>query len=269
MTDSPALIITGASRGLGAAMARLADRLGARSLLVARSAEPLERLAAELQNAVACPCDLSQPEQAQQLIKTAVERFDRLDALINNAGTIEPIQPLAQADPAAWAQAITVNLTSPALLMAAALPHLESTRGGLVNISTGAAVKVVQGWSAYCASKAGLLHLASVVAQEAPGVACFSLRPGVIDTQMQDEIRNSTGMTAQDLEKFHKLKSESQLEPPEVPARSALWLALQGPLERSGEFIQYTDPQVVAGASALFQDEGGSDRSEAKAGSAS
>ena len=136
--------------------------------------------------------------------------------------------------------------------MRAALPHLQETEGVVLNISTGAAVKVVQGWSAYCASKAGLLHLTSVAAVENPKLRFYSLRPGVIDTAMQNEIRNSSGMTEADKSKFQALKQNDQLEPPEVPARSAVWLLLQGPKQRSGEFIQYTDEEVVRGVERLF-----------------
>lgn len=251
--EAPAIIVTGASRGLGKAIARQLDTLGCRCLLVSRSQEPLQELAAELARAEIMVADLADPDCCTAVVQHAVSRFGRLDGLVNNAGTIAPIKPLSYADHEAWARAITVNLTSPALLMAAALPELEKTEGRVVNISTGAAVGAVQGWSAYCASKAGLLHLNTVVARENPKVGCFSLRPGVIDTQMQAEIRGSDGMTPDDLEKFKNRKNEGQLEPPEVPARSAVWLVLRGPLARSGEYITYTDSEVVQGAEELFR----------------
>ena len=245
-------IVTGASRGLGAAICRQLSELGHRVLATARSQTDLEKLWGENSDIISFPCDLSHPDAPKKIVEKALDEFGRLDGLVNNAGMIQPISSLKDADQAEWARAIIVNLTAPSLLMAAALGPLTESGGAVVNISTGAAVKVVEGWSAYCASKAGFLHLTQVAAQENPKVRFFSLRPGVIDTEMQREIRDSKGMTESDLSKFQGLKAEGQLEPPEVPARSAVWLLVEGPLERSGEFIQYTDEQVKSGAERLF-----------------
>jgi NAD(P)-dependent dehydrogenase (short-subunit alcohol dehydrogenase family) len=245
-------LVTGATHGMGRAISALLDSLGHQSLLVGRDQEELRRLQKELKGATVWPHDLSSLEGTEVLVERAREAMGGLDALINNAGTIDPIAPLKEADPVEWTRAIAVNLTAPALLMRAALPDLLASGGRIVNISTGAALKAMPGWAAYCASKAGLLHLTAVVAAEVPEVACFSLRPGVIDTGMQAAIRQSHGMRASDRERFLRLHQESALEPPEVPGRAAIWLALEGPRERSGELIDYTDPQVAAGVRSLF-----------------
>jgi NAD(P)-dependent dehydrogenase (short-subunit alcohol dehydrogenase family) len=249
---SKVFIVTGASRGLGEAITSQLASLGCRVLACARSKDRLAELWDQVEEVEWTVCDLSDTGEAKRLVDLAIEKFGQLDGLINNAGTIDPIATLEDSRPESWAQAITVNLTAPALLMNAALPHLKETKGRIVNISSGAAIKVMHGWSAYCTSKAGLLHLTKIAAAECPEVAFFSLRPGVIDTQMQTEIRSSKGMTEADVEKFRDLKESGNLEPPEVPARSAVWLALHGPLDRSGEFIQYTDEQIVAGTEELF-----------------
>ncbi len=245
-------IVTGASRGLGAAVCEQLVELGHKVLATARSQSDLETLWKDNSNVVVYPCDLSVPDAPKKIVKRALDEFGRLDGLVNNAGMIAPISPLKDTDQQEWAKAIYVNLTAPSLLMAEALGALTESGGAVVNISTGAAVKVVEGWSAYCASKAGFLHLTQVAAQENPKVRFYSLRPGVIDTEMQREIRDSKGMTETDLAKFQGLKAEGQLEPPEVPARSAAWLLVEGPKERSGEFIQYTDEEVKSGAERLF-----------------
>jgi NAD(P)-dependent dehydrogenase (short-subunit alcohol dehydrogenase family) len=246
------LIVTGASRGLGQAITSQLAGLGCKVLACARSEKNLKELWDKSDEVEWTVSDLSNLNEAQRLVDLALEKFGRLDGVVNNAGMIEPIDRLEDSDPQDWARAITVNLTAPALLMRAALPHLKRQKGRIVNVSSGAAIKVMEGWSAYCTSKAGLLHLTKIAATECPEVAFFSLRPGVIDTQMQKEIRSSSGMTQADLEKFRGLKDSGELEPPEVPARSAVWLALHGPFDRSGEFIQYTDEQVVAGTEQLF-----------------
>ncbi len=249
--ESRVVLVTGASRGLGDAIVRHLDQLGIRTVMVARSEVPLRELERELNHAIAYPLDLSEPLRSHLAVQACLDSFGRLDALINNAGVIEPTEPLIQADPMQWLQAITINLTAPAMLMRAALPQLKERRGRVVNISSGAAVKTVKAWSAYCTSKAGLLHLTRVAAEETPEVAFFSLRPGVIDTEMQTQIRSSTGMAPDDLDKFRDLKSSGKLEPPDVPAKAAVWLALYGPHARSGDFIEYTDPDILKGLEKL------------------
>lgn len=249
---SSVILVTGASRGLGAAVVEQLSSLGCRVLATARSQAHLETLWSENPQVDWIAADLSEPEQIQELIQDATGRYGKLDGLVNNAGTIDPIQKLADADPHQWARSIQVNLTAPALLTRAALPLLEQNKGRVVNISSGAAIKSVQGWSAYCTAKAGLTHLTRVAAVEYPNVGFFSLRPGVIDTQMQQEIRESSGMTTEEVEKFRGLKAEGKLEPPKVPARAICWLLLHGPTSRSGEFIEYTDPEVKEGVDRLF-----------------
>jgi NAD(P)-dependent dehydrogenase (short-subunit alcohol dehydrogenase family) len=252
MPAAKRILITGATRGLGRAVAILLDGLGHETLLTGRDENELARLQRQLSHAVCEPMDLADPLAARALVRLAVERLGGLDGLVNNAGTIDPIAPLGQADPASWARAIEVNLTSPALLIGEAVAELSRCQGRIVNVSTGAALKPVPGWSAYCASKAGLLHLTSVIAAEYPDIACFSLRPGVIDTAMQTAIRQSRGMREADLQRFQDLHQQGGLEPPEVPGRAAAWLVLHGPLERSGQLIEYTDAEVSAGVAKLF-----------------
>ncbi len=246
------VLITGATGGLGKAIAHQLDALGCQTMLTGRDEAALLRLTKELKYAQARPADLAELGQLESLVRETIKTLGRLDGLVNNAGTIDPIDALSDSDPAIWIKAIEINLTAPALLMRAALPELRNRRGRIVNISSGAAIKAMAGWSAYCASKAGLLHLGKVVAVEAPEVGVFSLRPGVIDTKMQQEIRSSEGMTKADQQRFLDLKQQSRLEPPEVPARAASWLVLRGPLERSGELIDYTDETVVRGQKELF-----------------
>lgn len=246
------LLVTGATGGLGGAIVRLLDGLGHRTVITGRDQQRLRELESELSHAQILVWDLSEARAAGDVVEQAVTKLGGLDAVINNGATIDPIAPLAKAKAQSWERAVAVNLTAPALLMAAALPHLEKSGGRLVNISTGAAVKPMPGWSAYCASKAGLLQLTAVAALEHPEVPCFSLRPGVIDTGMQAAIRQSDGMRAADLKRFTDLHADGGLEPPEVPARAAIWLALHGPAARSGQLVEYTDAEVKAGVEQLF-----------------
>ncbi len=252
MAGPKRILVTGATRGLGEAIARGLDQLGHHTFLLGRDPEKLEQLKDELSHAQVAAQDLSRSEQLKTLVETVVNRLGGLDGLINSAGVIEPMGLLSELTPTDWEAALRVNLTAPAMLMAAALPHLQKSAGRLVNISSGAAVKPTQGWGAYCAAKAGLLALGQVVAAEQGEVACFSLRPGVIDTEMQRQIRESSTMPEEAQARFLDLHRQGKLESPEIPARAAIWLILEGPHERSGEFIEYSDPQVKAGISQLF-----------------
>lgn len=252
MGSTKRILVTGATRGLGEAVARGLDQLGHHTFLVGRDQKKLEQLEEELSQARVAALDLGRPEHLEALVENAVSQLGGLDGLINSAGVIEPIGLLSELTPADWEAALRVNLTGPAMLMAAALPHLQKSGGRVVNISSGAAVKPTPGWGAYCAAKAGLLALSQVVAAEQTEVACFSLRPGVIDTEMQRQIRESSKMPEEAHARFLDLHRQGKLEPPEVPARAAIWLALEGPRERSGEFIEYTDPRVKEGISQLF-----------------
>ena len=240
------VLITGASRGLGAAIARFLNAAGCHLVLAARTREPLEDLASQCSRALVVSCDLAEAGQANGLVESALKEFGRLDAVVHNAGVLGPLDRLAEADPQSWEYNLRVNLLAPMLLTRAALPHLRHPQGRIVHISTGAAVKPMEGWSAYCASKAGLLHLSSVIAAEEPEVISVSLRPGVIDTAMQAEIREqgAHGMTQDKWKNFVNLKEQGQLEPPEVPGRVAAWLALHAPKEWSGEFLQYSEERL-------------------------
>lgn len=252
MSDSKVFLVTGASRGLGAAIVDQLTALGYAVLATARDEKGLQKRYHSNLLVQYIPADLSDPESARRLAQAVRERFGHLDGLVNNAGVIGPIARLGEADTKAWSISVNINFITPALLMAECLRAFPDQCKRIVNISSGAAVKTVEGWSAYCSAKAGLLHLASVAAVEYPEAAIFSLRPGVVDTDMQGEIRDSDGMNQADLDKFRDLKSSGQLEPPEVPARAAAWLAVAGPHSLSGKMVEYAAPEVKAGVEALF-----------------
>lgn len=240
------VLVTGASRGLGAAIARLLDSAGARVALCARSRGALLEVACDLKDPLVLVGDLSVPRQAEAAVRHTLDRFGRLDALVSNAGLLGPVRPIASSPVEEWRKNLEVNLLAPFVLTRAALPALRRSRGRVVNIGTGAALKPVSGWSAYCASKAGLLHFTRVLAEEEPDIVAVSLRPGVIDTEMQAQIRRegATGMDPDKHASFETLKREGKLEPPEVPARAAAWLALHAPAEWSGELVEYTDERI-------------------------
>ena len=205
-------IITGGSRGLGAALVRLAADDGETVISVSRTAPPLgEHL----------PCDLADPEAAATAVNSMLrERAgDGFDAyvLINNAGTIQPIGTSYGA--ADVVHSLSVNLAAHIAITHVFVEALSAitSRKLVVNISSGAAVKPYHGWILYCAAKAGLEHFGRVLAleqssAEAP-VDVVNVNPGIIDTGMQAEIRATTRECFPQLDRFTAFHANGDLAP--------------------------------------------------------
>lgn len=237
------VMITGASRGIGAEAARAFAAQGARVALVARSAEAIADLAGEIgTQAVAIPCDIARYWEVEQAVSNCVKAHGGLDILVNNAGVIEPVARLADADPAAWGEVIDINLKGVFHGMRAALPvMLESGGGTVLTIGSGAAHGPVEGWSHYCASKAGALMLTRMLEKEYAdqGIRALSLSPGTVATQMQREIKASG------------INPVSQLDwsdhiPPEWVARALVWMCSDAAEPHRGSEISLRDEAVRA-----------------------
>jgi NAD(P)-dependent dehydrogenase (short-subunit alcohol dehydrogenase family) len=258
MDQKPVVILTGASRGLGASVARWLGRAGTRLCLVARDEEKLAAVAEKVRNhggfPLEVPADVAVWEQCHGVIGKTLERFGRIDALVNNAGIFEPLAPVAHADPAAWLYNIQVNLLGPFHMVKAALEPLRKGTGRVVNVSSGAARHPIHGGSAYCAAKAGLTHFTAVLAAEEPAVTAVAVRPGVVDTDMQVLLRREgpKAMPPEEAAYYERLKTEGLLENPDVPARSIAWLALKAPASWSGRFLDYDDPNITGPAKDYF-----------------
>lgn len=260
MTDTPVVMVTGASRGIGAATAKCLGRVGAVVVLVARTRTDLAKTADAVHRsggeALAIAADVAVPEDCRDAVDRTADRFGRIDALVNAAGVLEPIARVADASADAWIKNLAVNLFGPFFLIRAALPWLRKSGGRVVNVSSGAAVNAVEGWSAYCAAKAALTQFTNVLAAEESGITAVSVRPGVVDTAMQSVIRKTgdAGMTSEKVYYFKGLKADGALEPVHVPGRVIAWLALHAPLSMSGRFVDYEDMDVAEPALAAFGD---------------
>ncbi len=185
-------LVTGASRGLGEGAARALAKQGAKVMLLARGGNLVRKVAGEIGNAEALACDVSDYAAVERAVTDTRNRLGGLDIVVNNAGVIEPIAEIAASDPAVWARNIQINLIGAYNVVRAALGGLLHTRGSLINISSGAAHRPLEGWSAYCAGKAGLAMLTRSIALETAGkVRIFGFSPGTIDTDMQVKIRAS------------------------------------------------------------------------------
>jgi NAD(P)-dependent dehydrogenase (short-subunit alcohol dehydrogenase family) len=248
--SSQTILVTGASRGLGAATARIAAQMQANVVLAARSEDDLKVVAQEIRDAggQAHPVvgDVGQAADCQRIVAEAIETFGRLDALVNNAGVIGPLAPIADGDAQAWQENLTTNVLGPFMLTQAALPHLRQRQGRVINVSSGAAIKVISGWGAYCVSKAALNHFTRVLAEEEPEITTLSFRPGVVDTAMQITIRRegAEGMPAESYAEFIRYHEEGKLLPPEVPGCALAVLAFHAPHRWTGAFLPWNSEDV-------------------------
>lgn len=234
-------MITGASRGIGEAAARAFAAEGANVALLARSTEAIAEIAGEIgENAIAISCDVSRASDVAQAVATTARTFGGLDVLINNAGVIDPIGHLHETDIDTWDRTIDINIKGVMYGIHAVLPGMIAQgHGTIINISSGAAHNPVEGWSAYCTSKAGVYMLTRSVDKEVrdKGVRVLGLSPGTVATQMQREIKDSgVGPVAQLDWSVHI--------PPEWPARALVWMCSSEADDFLGDDISLRDEDI-------------------------
>ncbi|MEV6525979.1 SDR family oxidoreductase [Longispora sp. NPDC051575] len=183
-------IITGASRGLGLALATGLADAGWRLVLTGRDADTLDAAVRRLPAgaAVAVPGDVTDSWHRESVL-AASEELGGLDLLVNNAGILgpSPLPPVAATPTSALREVYEVNVLAPLALAQAALPTLRARAGTLVNISSDAAVTPYEGWGGYGSAKAALDLLSAVLAVEEPGVRVWWVDPGDLRTRMHQD----------------------------------------------------------------------------------
>lgn len=191
-------LVTGASRGIGAAAARRLAKANAAVVLAARSTDRMQAVVDDIRQsggqAIAIATDVTRYADVAAAVAHSVDMFGRLDILVNNAGVIDPIARLAESDPGAWGHVVDVNYKGAYHGLRAAIPEMLAQGGGIViNISSGAATSALEGWSHYSSSKAAVLMLTRCVDKEygERGIRAVGLSPGTVATDMQGVIRAS------------------------------------------------------------------------------
>lgn len=239
-----AAIITGASRGIGAAAATELAAQGASVLLVARGLGEVEENAAAIRaaggTAAAMACDVASYADVSAAVQHCREAFGGLDILVNNAGLIDPISKLADSNPDDWVRVADVNYKGVYFGLRAAIPvMLEQGGGTIVNISSGAATGALEGWSHYCSSKAAVLMLTRMTHLEyaAQGIRVIGLSPGTVMTHMQVAIKASG------------LNPISQMDPSahasaDRPAKAIAWLCTEDAREFDGGDVSLRDEAI-------------------------
>ncbi|MBB5754518.1 SDR family oxidoreductase [Prosthecomicrobium pneumaticum] len=237
-------IVTGAGRGIGADTARALGAAGVRVVVSARKLADAEAVAAGIEGALPLACDVADPDAVDALVAETEARLGPATILVNNAGVIHPIGPLHEADPREWAAAVGITLSGAASVARAVLPGmLAAGRGTIVNLSSGAAHRPFEGWSAYCAAKAGLAMVTRSIALEygEKGIRVFGFAPGVVDTGMQVEIR------ASGINPVSQLPRES-LADPRLPAAAIVFLCTGGADSYVGAEVDIRDPAFRSAA---------------------
>lgn len=271
------IIITGASRGIGRSIAQQMSsiahqRLHKRTepfhmLLTATKQDQLEHVQKLCTNDQ-CSISLISGDITEESTMNQIDQFvtdewkGEIDVLIHNAGIIDPICKISslQDDPStsesmmkAFSRNMQVNFLSVVQLTSKLLPHLRKARGNVFFVSSGAATRAIDGWSAYCCSKSALLRFAEGLAlEELANIKVLSVRPGVVDTDMQKDIRERGENKMKDYDFFKGLHQDQKLLDPELVSRRICPLALDIPSEWNGELVNQDDEKVIQHANQFY-----------------
>jgi len=181
-------LITGGSRGIGFATAKIMSENGATVVITGKDSKRLEKSVLKIPNSIGFVADIRKTNEVKNVVRKTIEKFGKLDILVNNAGIFPKIKQLHEIDEDEWNEVLDVNLTGQFRFTKEAIPHLQKTSGSIINISSDAGLKAYQGFNAdaYSASKAALIILTKCWALE---YAKYKIRvncicPGVVDTDM-------------------------------------------------------------------------------------
>ncbi|MFP4165004.1 MAG: (S)-benzoin forming benzil reductase [Chitinispirillaceae bacterium] len=241
-------VVTGTSRGLGEALANEFLLRGTHLFCISRHKNESLVSRAEKMNVPLdyFTFDLNNPDQIEKLMVQITDRVDCAEVknlyLINNAGVLDPIGPTERNKASEITLSFSVNIIAPIVLTSQFIKQTDAfnCERTVVNISSGAAKKPYYGWSTYCTSKAAMDMYTRVVALEQEKsenpVKMISIAPGVVETRMQEQIRNASAEDFRSVEKFRALKREGKLLKPEYVARTMVELINQNKLHSGGMY---------------------------------
>ena len=238
--DSKVALVTGGGTGIGRAITEGFVQHGAKVLIIGRREDPLREVSEDCPEQVSyLQADVTKAEERKKTIQTVIERYGRLDVLVNNAATMIPAPFVATTD-SDFEQSLLVNFISPASLIREAIPYLRDTKGSVINISATVSWGILPGVSAFANSKAALNHLTRLLATELgpEGIRVNAIAPGLTQTAM------SEGIVAKKGEQIVAMTPFGRLGQPEDIAQAVLLL--------SDENAGWITGQIVGASGGLF-----------------
>lgn len=208
--ENKVVIVTGASSGIGEAIARELRSSGCKVMLAARREERLKSLAQELGDGVAYHVtDVTDVQQMQAMAKAALERFGKVDVLINNAGVM-PVSPLIDLKVDDWNKAIDINIRGVLHGIAAVLPHmLDSGSGHIINIGSIASLQAMPNFAVYCGTKFAVKAISESLRKETLGkVRVTIIYPGAVESELA-EVSNDEKTSSQISESFSHIPASA------------------------------------------------------------
>jgi len=235
-------IVTGAGRGIGAAIALAFAREGASLILCSRTLHEAEGVAGQARvigaSAVAHQVDVSDYRQVERMVTDAISRFGKVEILVNNAGIYGSIGPTWKNDPSEWAKTITVNLLGAMHCIRAVVPHMiEAGKGKIINIAGGGEGAFAR-FSAYACSKSALVRLNETLAEEVReyNIQVNAIAPGAVNTRLLDQVLAAGQEAGMQYEKAKKQKASGGVSPDKT-AQLAVFLASESSMSLTGRLI--------------------------------
>lgn len=242
------VIVTGASRGIGAAICRHLRSQGVHVIGVARTASALASLSAEKIGPGSMEYvagDVADPQVAHSAVKLATDK-GTLKALILNAAVLGPVAKVAETDAKQFLDALHVNVASNVEWIRIALPALCKSHGRIIVTSSGVTALAFPGFAAYSASKAALNSLISVLAAEEPEIVAVAVEPGVVDTDMSMQFleEGRKCLPRQQAAFLEDMRKSGKILQPETVASAFVQLALKAPTAKSGAYVRWNEDWI-------------------------
>ncbi|MDA8720334.1 SDR family oxidoreductase [Nitrosopumilus sp.] len=230
-------LVTGGSRGIGFAIAKILSDNGASVVITSKNSEKIKQAEAKISNSFGIICDIKKKNEVQNVLEQTIKKFGKLDILVNNAGIFPKIKLLHEIEEEEWNEVLDVNLTGQFRFTKEAIPHLQKTSGCIINISSDAGLKAYQGFNvdAYSASKAALIVLTKCWALEYAKnkIRVNCICPGVVDTDMTKPFLKNQ----KDIEFMNNEHPLGRIGQPEEIGKSVLYFASDDALWITGAIL--------------------------------